>query len=47
MQAKEYQDVWITSGPLWLAVEESQTEEAVHPTGPVAEILSTDSGDKA
>jgi len=44
--AKEYQDVWITSGPLWLAVEEPQTEEAVHPTGPVAEILSTDSGDK-
>ena len=46
MQAKEYQDVWITSGPLWLAVEESQTEEASHPTGPVAETLSTDSGDK-
>ena len=46
VQAKEYQDVWITSGPLWLAVEEPQTEEAVHPTGPVAETLFTDSGDK-
>ena len=46
VQAKEYQDVWITSGPLWLAVEEPQTEEAVHPTGPVAETLSTDSGDE-
>ena len=26
-QVKKYQDVWITSGPLWLPVEEPPTEE--------------------
>ena len=27
MQVKQYQDVWITSGPLWLPVEEASKEE--------------------
>lgn len=27
LQVKKYQDVWITSGPLWLPVEEPPKEE--------------------